>query len=66
MLRINGIVKTFNEVRRQIKQGISEEEADKFRSYVLNAIDTIERICLKHHASPDELPHQSRNAYHFL
>ncbi|MFC1713897.1 hypothetical protein ACFL6S_09520 [Candidatus Poribacteria bacterium] len=66
MLRIKGIVKAFNEVRRQIKQGIPEEEADKFRSYVLNTVNTIEKICSEHHASPDELPHQSRNAYHFL
>ena len=34
MLRIKGIVKAFNEVRKQIMQGIPGEEVDKFRSYI--------------------------------
>lgn len=66
MVKIKGIVKTFNVVRNQLQQGIHEDKVDEFRQFVQNTIDTIETILKKQVASPDKLPHQSRNAYHFL
>ena len=66
MVKIRGIVKAFNVVRNQLKQGIPEGKVEAFLLFVQNNINTIEKILKKHGASPDELPHQSRNAYYFL
>jgi hypothetical protein len=66
MARIKGLVKTFRGVRTKLQQGVPEDEVDDFRRFIQNTIDTVEAICSKNGASPDELPHQSRNAYHFL
>jgi len=66
MVRIKGLVRTFQVVRTQLQQGIPEDRVAEFRRSVRDAIDTVEAICAKQGASPSELPPQSRQAYDFL
>ena len=66
MIRIAGIVRTANQVRNKLKQGIHHQEVDSFKTFVHNSLQTIENICQEANISPDDLPTPSRNAYHYL
>lgn len=66
MLRISGIVKTANQVRSKLQQGIHPQELDSLKGFVLNSLHTIENICLEANTSPNSLPARSRKAYRYL
>lgn len=66
MIRIKGIVKTAEQVKEQLQQGIKPQEVSFFREFVLNSIETIENICKKAKTSPNSLPARSRKAYYYL
>ena len=66
MIRITGIVKTANQVRNKLKQGIHPKEVDTFKTFVHNSLQTIEKICQEANTTPDSLPTPSRKAYHYL
>ncbi|MGK7893688.1 MAG: topoisomerase II [Xenococcus sp. (in: cyanobacteria)] len=66
MIRITGIVKTANQVRNKLQQGIDPQEADSFKAFVDNSLDTIEKICRKAKTTPNSLPAPSRKAYNYL
>ena len=66
MIRITGIVKTANQVRNKLQQGIHPKELDTFKTFVNNSLQTIENICQEAKTTPDSLPTPSRQAYHYL
>ncbi|MEM9273709.1 MAG: SprT-like domain-containing protein [Cyanobacteria bacterium P01_F01_bin.143] len=66
MIRITGIVKTANQVRTQLQQGISPQEVDSLKKFVANSLKTIEKICTEANTKPDYLPTPSRKAYYYL
>ncbi len=66
MVRIKGIVKTAERVKSQLQHGINPQEVDSFKAFVLNSLDTIEKICTKANTTPDSLPTRSRKAYYYL
>ena len=66
MLRISGIVKTANQVRSKLQQGIHPQELDSLKGFVLNSLHTIENICIEANTSPNSLPIRSRKAYRYL
>ncbi len=66
MIRITGIVKTANQVRNKLKQGVHPQEVDSFKAFVHHSLQTIENICQEANSSPNHLPTPSRKAYHYL
>ena len=66
MIRITGIVKTANQVRNKLQQGVHSQEVDTFKTFVNNSLQTIENICKEANITPDLLPSPSRKAYHYL
>lgn len=65
-LRIKGIVKTANNVKKMLKFGIKASEFANFKQYIQETINKIENICEEANSHPDNLPTRSRNAYYFL
>ncbi|MGC9396545.1 MAG: hypothetical protein ACP5J4_17005, partial [Anaerolineae bacterium] len=65
-IRIKGLVALMNDVRERLSAGIPPEEADDFRAMVTDGVRTVEAICRRHHATPDDLPAPSRRAYAYL
>ena len=66
MIRITGIVKTANQVRTQLQQGVSPQEVDSLKAFVANSLKTIEKICREANTKPYYLPTPSRKAYYYL
>ena len=66
MIRITGIVKTANQVKTQLQQGVSPQEIDSLKKFVHNSLKTIEKICTEANTKPDYLPTPSRKAYYYL
>ncbi len=66
MIRITGIVKTANQVRNKLKQGIHPQEVDSLKEFVDNSLQTIENLCQEANTSPYTLTSRSRKAYHYL
>ena len=66
MIRITGIVKTANQVRTKLQQGVHPQEIDSFKAFVDNSLQTIEKICQEAKTTPNSLPTPSRKAYHYL
>ena len=66
MIRITGIVKTANQVRNKLQQGVHPQELDSFKAFVANSLQTIEKICQEAKTTPHNLPSPSRKAYHYL
>jgi len=66
MVRISGVVKTADRVKRQLQQGIDPTEIDSLKAFVCRSLDTIENICTEANDSPDRLPIRSRKAYYYL
>lgn len=66
MIRISGIVKTANQVKQQLQQGIHPQEILSFKNFVLQSLQNIERICQDANTTPDLLPSRSRKAYYYL
>lgn len=66
MVRISGVVKTAERVKRQLQQELYPQEVDSLKQFVFNSLQTIETICTEAHDSPDRLPTRSRKAYYYL
>ena len=66
MIRITGIVKTANQVRNKLQQGVDPQEVDTFKTFVNNSLQSIENICKEANTTPNRLPAPSRKAYHYL
>jgi hypothetical protein len=66
MIRITGIVKTANQVRSKLQQGVNSQEIDSLKVFVENSLQKIENICQTANYSPYHLPTRSRKAYHYL
>ncbi len=65
-MRIKGLVTASNQVREQLKVGISAQRVEEFRQYVLTALHTTEQLCAAARMTPTQLPTPSRKAYVFL
>ena len=65
-IRINGLVKIFNQVRQQLAAGIPPSEVTVFRERVQHVIAQVEQICRQQRGTPQHLPAPSRNAYNYL
>jgi len=66
VLQIRGLVREFDRVRSQLRDGIPPEEVDVFRKRVIAVVHLVEDMCRRHATSPDRLPLPSRAAYRFL
>lgn len=66
MIRIQGLVRTFNKVRAQLQAGIPEGEIEMFREQVQGAVRQVEALCRRHGVAANDLPGPSRAAYRFL
>lgn len=66
MILIKGVVKTANEVKHALQNGIPNAEINSFKKFVRQSIKEIEQICDRHHTSPSQLPKPSRDAYNYL
>ncbi|MDJ0568647.1 MAG: topoisomerase II [Pleurocapsa sp. MO_192.B19] len=66
MIRISGIVKTANQVKSQIQQGIQTQEVESIKAFVDTSLQTIENICQEAKTTPNSLPTRSRKAYYYL
>lgn len=66
MLRIQGLVREFNRVRTQLRDGIPPDQAEAFRKRVAAIVAQVEAMCRHHHTAPGRLPAPSRAAYRFL
>ena len=66
MIRISGIVKTANQVRSKLQQGVHLQEVDSIKGFVLDSLQTIEDICIEAKTTPNSLPTRSRKAYYYL
>ncbi len=65
-IKIRGLVKAMNHVRRKLSAGIHASDAEAFRAYVLGTITQAEEICRKNRITPKQLPAPSRRAYQVL
>ena len=66
MIRIKGVVKTANEVKHALQNGIPNAEVNSFKKFVRRSLKEIEQICDRHNTSPSQLPKPSRDAYNYL
>ncbi len=65
-MRINGLIRFFNNVRSQLQAGLTPDEVEPFKHQVKKVVRDVETICRQHGAGPDRLPAPSRRAYVFL
>ncbi|QQS45539.1 MAG: hypothetical protein IPM66_16565 [Acidobacteriota bacterium] len=65
-MKIQGLVKIFNQVKAQLQTGLTPGEVEPFRNRVMTVVRDVETICRRHGKSPDQLPAPSRIAYRFL
>ncbi len=65
-LRITGVVKIMNTVRKQLAVGIPPGEADAFRKLVNTTLIQVEGICLAAGQKPEDLPLPTYRAYRYL
>ncbi len=66
VLKIKGLVRTFNQARAALSEGFTPEEAVLFADWVRMKLKEIEQICAAHRTKPERLPAQSRMAYQYL
>ncbi len=66
MIRISGIVKTANQVRSKLQQGVNIQEVDSIKGFVRDSLQTIEGICIEAKTTPKSLTTRSRKAYYYL
>ena len=66
MLKIQGLVGAFNQIRAQLQTGLHHDELDAFKKWVTKIISDVEEICRQHGTAVNQLPAPSRNAYWFL
>jgi hypothetical protein len=65
-VRIQGLVKLADQVRREIGRGIPDGQRDALRSAVHRAITQVDNILHQQDARPSRLASPSRRAYQFL
>jgi hypothetical protein len=65
-LRITGVVRAMNQVRKKLEAGIPASEQDEFRRYVRSVVEGIELICRQHGLKKLDLPAPTYRAYQFL
>jgi hypothetical protein len=65
-LRITGVIKIMNTVRKQLAAGITPDEADAFRRLVNNTLMQVEGICSAAGQKPVDLPAPTYRAYCYL
>lgn len=66
MIQIRGIVKTANQVKRQLDLGVHPQKVGSLKEFVRHSLQTIEHLCKKAKTSPNSLPTRSRKAYLYL
>jgi len=66
VLRIKGLVRAFNQVRTQLRDGIPPDEAEAFRKRVTGLVVQVDALCRRHGTTMARLPAPSRTAYRFL
>lgn len=65
-IRVRGLVKAMNQVRDRLRTGIPAAGEADFRRQVRGLIESVDRLCRAHRATPSDLPTPSRMAYEFL
>ncbi|HKQ79939.1 MAG TPA: hypothetical protein VJ810_39970 [Blastocatellia bacterium] len=65
-MRINGLIKFFNDVRSQLQTGLAPDEIEPFMQQVKETVGDVESICRQNGVGIDRLPAPSRRAYVFL
>jgi len=65
-MRINGLIRFFNQVRSQLQAGLTPEEVEPFKQQVKKIVQDVETICHRHGVGIEHLPSPSRRAYGFL
>ncbi|WP_052055257.1 hypothetical protein [Myxosarcina sp. GI1] len=66
MIRIRGIVKTANQVKSKLQQGVHRNKVDSLREFVFDSLQTIDELCKEAKTSSKKLPVRSRRAYDYL
>lgn len=66
MVCFKGVVKTANEVKITLQNGIPHAEVNSFKKFVRRSLQEIEQICDRHNTSPSQLPKPYRDAYYYL
>jgi len=65
-VRFPGLVKLLNEVRDELRAGVTVEERDDLERRVTTTLQQVEGLCTRRRTKPTWLPAPSRNAYRFL
>lgn len=65
-IRITGLVKTADEVRRAIAQPMTPDQRDALRERVRDGLTQVNALLESHRARPGDLPAPSRRAYAYL
>lgn len=65
-LRITGLVRAANLIRRELTGPLTPERREKLRHRVDSSLSAVQRILSEHRASVGDLPIPSRRAYQFL
>lgn len=65
-VRFAGLVKLLNEVRDELRAGVTAEEREDLEHRVTTTLQQVEAVCKRKRTKPTWLPAPSRNAYRFL
>jgi hypothetical protein len=65
-VRILGLVKLMNSIRRQLASGVSPNQKNEMVTLVNSALTQVDTICRQYNIRPDHLPKPSSLAYQFL
>jgi hypothetical protein len=65
-IRVPGLVRNMNEVRKMLFDGIHPSQVPEFRAKVRGAVREVEQTCRRHRVSPRSLPGPSLQAYKYL
>ncbi|MFQ5591408.1 MAG: hypothetical protein ACE5HE_09620 [Phycisphaerae bacterium] len=65
-LRIKGLVKVADSVRRELSQPLSSAQKKRLRETVMTSLRQVDRIVAKHGVTVDHFPEPTRRAYRFL
>jgi hypothetical protein len=65
-VRIRGLVKVADTVRRELSQPVSTARKEQLRRLVVDSVQEVNRILARHGTRPHALPAPTRRAYQFL
>jgi hypothetical protein len=65
-LRIQGLVRLANRVRRDLSHTVSVEQREQLRKLVTDSLSEVDRILAQHATRLNDLPAPTRRAYQFL